>query len=106
MDEQHGGEEQPDAWAAWTAPAGQPAQAQPGRVPEPAEGQRSDPGTAEFPGQPAPAQPVPPAPPWPAGQSAAFTQPLGFPGGGYTDGPPGYSSYGSQQGGGYGQPPS
>jgi S1-C subfamily serine protease len=103
MDEQHGGGEQPGAWAAWTTPAGQPEQAEPGQASEPAEGQRSGLGNAESPGQAVPAQPAPPAPPVPPGQPAALTQPIGYPGSGYADEPPGH--YGSSAAGGYGQPP-
>lgn len=110
MEEQRGGDEQPGAWAAWTAPAGQPEQAEPAAAREPAEGQRSDAGNAESPGQAAsPQSSWPPAPPpAPAGQQAAFTQPLGYPGnpGGYGGSvPPGYSSVYASPPGGYGQPP-
>ena len=121
MDEQHGGDEQPGAWEAWTTPAGQPEQAEPAAAREAAEHEPSGPGTAELPGQAAPAQPWPPAPPAPAGQSG-FTQPLGYPGspGGYEASapradssdygygpPPSYVSsvYASPPGGGYGQQP-
>jgi S1-C subfamily serine protease len=119
MDEQHGGDEQPGAWEAWTAAAQQPEQAEPASAHEPAEGERSGLDNAETAGQAAPAQPWPsappsspaqpwpPAPPAPAGQTAAFTQPLGHPGSGYDYGRPSYGSsvYAAQPGGGYGPPP-
>ena len=79
MSEQHGGGEQPGAWEAWTAPAGQPGQADPRQAREPADGQPDDLGNAESSGQAAPAQPPPPATPESASRPAALTQPIGYP---------------------------
>jgi S1-C subfamily serine protease len=110
MSEQHGGGEQPGAWEAWAAPAGQPGQADPRQAREPTDGQPDDPGNAESPGQAAPVQPAPPATPEPAAQPAALTQPIGYPQGGYPAGgygQPGYGQpgYSSEQGASYGGPP-
>ena len=120
MSEQHGGGEQPGAWEAWAAPAGQPGQADPRQAREPTDGQPDDPGNAESPGQAAPVQPAPPATSEPAGQPAALTQPIGYPQGGYPaggygqpgygrpgHGQPGYGQlgYSSEQGASYGGPP-